>query len=168
MSWPPGTRAWKAPRSRPGGPTSSLIGHQSPLPGSNGSPAPYKEAALPDELSGHGALGGIRTRNIWLLGPASLPCWSTSTRSLWTVSNRLPLPYEGSALPGELQRRGFRGWTRTSGGKGQSLAGDADAPPGNGTGGGTCTRMPRGLSSRGLHCRHSRVRRQSLDLRSPG
>jgi hypothetical protein len=61
---------------------------------------------------------------------SSLPGWSTSTRSLWTVSNRLPLPYGGSALPGELQRHGFRGWTRTTEGKGQGLAGDAGAPPG--------------------------------------
>jgi hypothetical protein len=36
------------------------------------------------------------------------------------------------------------------------------------TGGGTCTRMPRGLSSRGLHCRHSRVRRQGLEPRFSG
>lgn len=34
--------------------------------------------------------------------------------SLWTVSNRLPAPYEGAALPGELQRHGCPARTRTS------------------------------------------------------
>jgi hypothetical protein len=75
---------------------------------------------------------------------------ATNASSLWTASNRLPSPYERDALPGELQRHGFRGWTRTSEGKGQGLAGDADAPPGTGTGGASRTRRPRDLSSRGL------------------
>jgi hypothetical protein len=44
----------RAVQSRAGMP-STHPGPWSPLPGSNGSPASYKEAALPDELSGHGA-----------------------------------------------------------------------------------------------------------------
>jgi hypothetical protein len=39
-------------------------------------------------------------------------------------------PYEGGAAS-RAHRHGFRGWGRTSGGKGQSLAGIADVPPGN-------------------------------------
>jgi hypothetical protein len=49
--------------------------------------------------------------------------WSTRTWSLWTASNRLSSPYEGDALPGEVQRRGYRGWNRTSVPSGQSRDG---------------------------------------------
>jgi hypothetical protein len=59
-----------------------------------------------------GVLGAIRTHT----PPYSAAClchWATRTRSLWTVSNRLPAPYERAALPGELQRRGWGTWIRT-------------------------------------------------------
>jgi hypothetical protein len=48
----------------------------------------FGKTAQSEELSGRGVLGGNRTRNIWHLEPASLPCWSTSTRSLCQVSYR--------------------------------------------------------------------------------
>jgi hypothetical protein len=92
---------------------------------------------------------GFEPRNIWHLGPASLPCWSTSTRSLWTASNRLPPMYEIGALPGELQRRGCRARTRTSIHWVRASC-PAVRRPGIGTGDASRTRMPRGLGSRGL------------------
>jgi hypothetical protein len=91
---------------------------------------------------------------------------ATSTASLWTASNRLPPVYETGALPDELQRLGCRAETRTPihGSRGRC---PAIRRPGIGTGDASRTRMPRGLSSRGLpSCRHSRVRRQGLDPRS--
>jgi hypothetical protein len=101
---------------------------------------PPLQGAAGRRSGGPGALGGIRTRNIWHLGPASLPCWSTSTRSLRPGSNGLPLPYGGSALPGELRRHVSR--VRASC--------PAVSRPGIGTGDASRTRMPRGLGSRGL------------------
>jgi hypothetical protein len=97
------------------GPAKFPNGHPEPPAGLE--PATFSvQASCADPVAPrrHGALGGIRSRSVWHLGLASLPCWSTSTRSLWTVSNRLPPMYEIGALPGELQRRGCRARTRTS------------------------------------------------------
>src|SRR5262249_3900942 len=40
--------------------------------------------------------------------------WATRTWSLRADLNRLPVPYEGTALPGELQRHGCPPWIRTT------------------------------------------------------
>ena len=74
----------------------------------------------------------VRTGNAWSLDPgakyarresnrinmvlnhARLPDCGTSVWSLRAESNRLPVPYEGTALPGELQRRGCPPWIRTT------------------------------------------------------
>jgi hypothetical protein len=59
---------------------------------------------------GRGALGGIRTRSIWHLEPASLPCWSTSTWSRHPVPTRGHPLYESGAAAvrgGKAARRGF-------------------------------------------------------------
>jgi hypothetical protein len=52
----------------------------------------------------------------------------------------------------------------------RALLGTPTPHPESRTGGGIRTRMPRGLSSRGLHCRHSRVgvRRAGLEPATPG
>jgi hypothetical protein len=47
----------------------------------------------------------LPTSSRWCL----LPLGYEGIQSLWTASSRLPFPYEGDALPDELQRRGFRG-----------------------------------------------------------
>jgi hypothetical protein len=52
----------------------------------------------------------LPTASGWCL----LSNWATRTWSLWTASNRLPPAHETGALPGELQRLGYRGWNRTS------------------------------------------------------
>ena len=59
-------------------------------------------------------LGGIRTRIHMALNHARLPDCGTSVWSLRAESNRLPVPYEGTALPGELQRHGCPPWIRTT------------------------------------------------------
>jgi hypothetical protein len=80
-------------------------------------------ALSPDELTRHGY--ARRELNPHQLGPRPSPssCCGTSAWSLWTASNRLPSPYEGDALPDELQRHGYRGWNRTSVPLGQSQGG---------------------------------------------
>jgi hypothetical protein len=70
-----------------------------------------------------GTLGGSRTRINLALDQARLPICGTSAWSLRADLNRLPVPYEGTALPGELQRHGYRGWNRTSVPLGQSQGG---------------------------------------------
>jgi hypothetical protein len=71
-------------------------------------------ALSPDELTRHGY--ARRELNPHQLGPRPSPssCCGTSAWSLWTASNRLPSPYEGDALPDELQRHGSGSWGRTN------------------------------------------------------
>jgi hypothetical protein len=89
--------------------------------------------------------------------------------SLQQVSNLLPAAYGAAALPDELWRHSWRPRARTWTFLIQGQACCRITPVSIGTGDASRTRMPRGLSSRGLpDCRHSRVRRQSLELRSPG
>ena len=71
------------------------------------------EPALP-ATSGSCTLGGSRTRINLALNQARLPDCGTSAWSLRAESNRLPVPYEGTALPGELRRRGCPPWIRTT------------------------------------------------------
>src|SRR6266704_343746 len=72
-------------------------------------------------------------------------------------------PYESGAAAvrgGE----GFRGWTRTSDGRGQGPAGVTDAPPGTGTGGEIRTLIRPGLSRPGISSsRHARVPLRGLE-----
>jgi hypothetical protein len=62
------------------------------------------------------------------------------------------------------RRHGFRGWARTSEGRGQGPAGDTDAPPGTGTGGEIRTLKQPGLSRLGIpSSRHARVPPRGLE-----
>lgn len=83
-------------------------------------PPPGADPGLPPYRGGVTAVCGGRVRPAGF-EPASsrlstwrLCHWATNAQSLWTVSNRLPPQYECGALPDELQRRGYRGWNRTS------------------------------------------------------
>jgi hypothetical protein len=71
-------------------------------------------ALWPDELGRHGY--ARRESNPHQLGPRPSPsnCCGTSAWSLRADLNRLPVPYEGTALPGELQRHGSGSWGRTN------------------------------------------------------
>lgn len=88
------------PGPKPGGLPDCPIPHRSRLPASNGSPAPYKGAALPDELRRHGVLGATRTHITQLLRLVPLPlgyediCGFHDTRSapLVTALSRTSRP----------------------------------------------------------------------------
>jgi hypothetical protein len=87
---------------------------QSPRQVSNPPPSAYKATALPEELRGHRALGGIRTLTGSVLNAVPLPLGYVRVASLWPGLNGLPPTYEVGALPGELQRRESWGtWIRT-------------------------------------------------------
>jgi hypothetical protein len=102
--------------------------------------------------------------------------------SCWCL---LPLGYEDSGAAvrcrsgppalrrrgrSRARRRGFRGWTRTSDGRGQGPAGDPNAPPGTGAGGEIRTLTQPGLSRPGIPvpCHARIVRRQGLEPCLPG
>jgi hypothetical protein len=65
------------------------------------------------------------------------------------------------------RRQSFRGWARTSEGRGQGPAGDADAPPGTGTGGEIRTLKQPGLGRLGIPRFPSRPRRAPPGARTP-
>jgi hypothetical protein len=67
-------------------------------------------ALWPDELTRHGC--ARRELNPHRPGPST--DLRTSAWSLRTASNRLPSPYEGDALPDELQRHRSGSWGRTN------------------------------------------------------
>ncbi len=77
------------------------------------------------------------------------------------------LPY-GGRVTSRVRRHGFRGWTRTSEGRIQSPAWDADAHPEM-----ECGRRDSNAQAasfeeaRSAGCRHSGVRRQGLEPCSP-
>jgi hypothetical protein len=167
MSWAPRSRTWKTPGPKPGGSASSPTAHQSPRRVPPSASRSYKDRPV--------------------VGPRGMVSSARFERALPTSSTSclLPLGYEDKRAatrcrPGpsavrrrsrsRARRRGFRGWTRTSEGRVQSPAGDASAPPG--TECGRCdsnAQAARFELARSSGCLHSRmVRRQSLELRSPG
>lgn len=111
-------------------------------PGSNGLPAVYKTAALPDELRRHRA--AVRCRS----GPPALRRRGRS----------------------RARRRSFRGWTRTSDGRGQGPAGDDQRPTRNWYGRRDSNSHAAGSEpARYASSRHARmVRRQGLEPRFAG
>lgn len=125
--------------------TWSLLGESNPDCLSTG------EACFPLPLSRRelaGALGGSRTRNIRPLKPASLPGWSTSTWSRRPVPTRAvrctkaePQPCAAASLPLLDLNQDFRSQGPAS------CQLDEKALRAEGA---IRTRMPRGLSSRGL------------------
>lgn len=127
LCWPGWTRTSVAsPGSKPGGPCRQSNRPSRALPRCRAGRPPLQGAGG-RRSGGHRALGGIRTRSIWHLGPVSLP---VGVRAHGAATRCRP----GSpALRGQgrsrARRHGFRGWTRTSEGRIQSPAWDADAHP---------------------------------------
>jgi hypothetical protein len=181
MSWAPRIRTWNCSGVKarpvcqfPYRPTESL------RPGSNGLPAVYKTAALPGELRRHRVLGAIRTHTaqpLMLVPPADLGYEDIGA----AVRCRSGPPALRGRGRSRARRRGFRGWTRTSEGKGQGLAGDYRRPTRNRYGRRDSNSHTRGVWARGL-CRwttpaepeeyrpsgrHSAVDRGASPRRSP-
>jgi hypothetical protein len=106
-------------------------------PDSNGLPAVYKTAALPGELRRHRVLGARThtSQHLMPVPPARLG-YEDIGAAVRCRSGPPALRGQGRS---RARRHGFRGWARTSEGRGQGPAGDTDTPPGTGAEGGTRT-----------------------------
>jgi hypothetical protein len=71
-------------------------------------------ALSPDELTRHAYPAPDSNRHYRPPQRRASCHWASWAWSLWTASNRLPSPYEGDALPDELQRHGSGSWGRTN------------------------------------------------------
>ena len=86
-----------------GAPADRATGHQSPSPGSNWAGCPYRgppDAGPKGIVSPAGFGPALPTSSRWCL----LPLGYEDMASLRADLNRLPVLYERTALPGELQR----------------------------------------------------------------
>jgi hypothetical protein len=74
----------------------------------------YEGTPRTDQIGTHRTLGGTRTRNFQHLMLAPLPKLGYERMEPLDGLEPPSFPYEGNALPGELQRRGSRSRPRTS------------------------------------------------------